>query len=178
MYIDLVLTKERFENLGFSRVLAVDVIKPKIRKDIFKIKKNGLVIVEGGRFNREILSNRKVDVLLSPEKGIKKDSLHYRNSGLNHVLCNLARKNNIAIGISFNEILNSKKRDKLLGRIMQNIRLCRKYKVRMLLASFATNKYEMRLANDLISFAVCIGMHPKEAKGALSLANEFCKEHP
>ena len=57
---------------------------------------------------------------------------------------------------------------------MQNIRLCRKYKVKMVLASFATDKFEMRDARDLISFGVCLGMNPGEAKKALN----FSKRKP
>ena len=51
-----------------------------------------------------------------------------------------------------------------MGRIMQNIRLCRKYNVSMVFASFAEAKWEMRSAKDLMSFAVLLGMTPKEAK--------------
>lgn len=142
---------EKF-NLGFSKVYSC--------KDFN--------LAYGKENNRKLLENKKLDILVSPEKTRKKDFIHHRNSGLNHVLCKLAKKNNIAIGISFNDILKSKERDKLIGRIMQNIRLCRKYKVKMVLASFATNKFEMRDAHDLMSFGICLGMNPGEAKKALN----------
>lgn len=103
-------------------------------------------------------------------EGIAKyDSLHSRHSGLNHILCRLAEKNNIALGVSFSQLLNSSppKRPEILGRAMQNIRLARKYKMKIKLASFARNPYEMRACNDLLSLGTVLGMHPSEAKMAL-----------
>ena len=38
----------------------------------------------------------------------------------------------------------------------------------MIIASFATNPYEMRGAKELESLGVALGMHPKEAKEALN----------
>ncbi|MBI2672841.1 hypothetical protein HYX19_01135 [Candidatus Woesearchaeota archaeon] len=118
-----------------------------------------------------------MDILLSPEKGVKEDFLNARNSGLNQVLLGLAKKNHISIGINFNEILKSRgvERAKLLGRIAQNIALCRKYHVEIVLGSFASDEFEMRAPKDLISFLITIGMHPKEAKEALIYSNEFLR---
>ena len=133
------------ENFGFSKVYTIKIIRIKKANELKKLD-NELNIVEGGMFNRKILENRKVDVLVSPEKIAKNDYLHYRNSGLNHVLCKLAKKNNIAIGLNFNDVLHSKgeERARLLGRMMQNVRLCRKYRIMMIFASFARNFYDMR----------------------------------
>ena len=138
-------------------------------------KKADLVIIRGNEINRNILENKTVDVLLSPEYGIKKDSLHFRNSGLNQVLCTIAHKNNIAIGFSFSDILNSSQRSLVLGRMMQNVRLCRKFKVSMLIASFASNEYEFRSHDSLRAFGLVIGMSPDEVNKALSLASKIGK---
>ena len=128
-----------------------------------------VVIVKGGsdKVNRAALENKKVDILLSPESGKRTDFIHCRNSGLNQVLCALARKNEIAIGFNFCDILNSKERDKLMGRMMQNIRLCRKFKVNMLFDCFTDNEWEKREKKDLFAFAQILGMSPGEAKKAL-----------
>jgi len=166
MLIDLVQTKNTI-NLGFDKLIQVKIHKITSRNQIQKIKEK-IVIIEGGKLNREILESKKPHILLSPEKYSKQDSLHQRISGLNHILCKLARKNKVAIGINFNDILYSKDRTKLLGKIMQNIRLCRKYKVRIVLATFAKNKYEFRAPNDLIAFAQSLGMTSKQAKDSLN----------
>lgn len=133
-------------------------------KEINKAK--GLVIVEGGddKINRAVLENKKVDILLSPEKEKERDFTHYRNSGLNQVLCRLAKKNDIAIGFNLNDVLNAKEKYNILGRMMQNVRLCRKYKVKMVIIDFK----EERSKEELRSFGISLGMTPGESKKAVS----------
>tara|TARA_Y100000310_G_scaffold345665_1_gene467969 strand:- start:25741 stop:26310 length:570 start_codon:yes stop_codon:yes gene_type:complete len=174
--MDLVLCKDRFENLGFSKVYNIKINKITNESQLRKLNGN-LIVIEGGKLNREILSKKNVDILLSPEKDRKEDFLHHRNSGLNHILCKIAHKNKIAIGFSFNEILKSKEieRAKILGRMKQNIKLCRKYKVNMVVGSFANNKYEMRSLNDLKSFSRVLGMNTLEVKKAFSLIKDVFK---
>lgn len=151
--IDIVIGKEKdFElgkKLGFSKVISIDerFVKNPDRREFEKRK----------------------DIVAYNLEDQKRDFIHYRNSGLNQVLCKLAKKNNIAIAFNFNLILNSEGmlRSQLLGRMMQNIKFCRKYKVNMVIGSFASKPEEMRSAHDLISFGISIGMHPKEAKESL-----------
>jgi len=87
-------------------------------------KKETLVVLQGGNdeSNRDAVSSKYVDILLDPHLGQRKDFMHQRNSGLNHVLCTLAREHHVAIGFSFSRILHSTQRAKDMGRIMQNIR--------------------------------------------------------
>jgi RNase P/RNase MRP subunit p30 len=130
-------------------VRIIDVPLSKLANEIKK--EEGRVIVLGGdeKINRKTLENKKVDILLSPERNNKEDSLHYRKSGLNQVLCKLARQNDVAVGFDFSRLLNSegRKRRKILGRMMFNYKLCRKYKVRMVFSTFAKDKFELR-SND------------------------------
>ena len=125
-------------------------------------------IAYGDKNNRKLVEDKKLDILLSPERETRSGNLIVIDSGLNQVICNIARKNNVTIGISFIDILKSKNRPILLARIMQNIRLCRKYRVKMVMASFATNKYEMRDARDLYNLCLVLGMNEREAKEALN----------
>lgn len=113
-------------------------------------------------FNRKILETKKNCILIGIEKNKSKDFMKYRNSGLNQVLCKLAKKNNNAIGISFNDILNSENRIDLLGRIIFNIKLCRKYKVKIILCNSTKNEKEIRNEKDLRAFALTLGISPKE----------------
>ena len=96
--------------------------------------------------NRAALENKKVDILLSPEKNDREDSFHYRKSGLNQVLCKLAKQNNVAIGFDFSNLINTlgRERARILGRMFFNYKLCRKYKVKMVFSSFSNNKFEQR----------------------------------
>ena len=129
-------------------------------------------IAIGSKDNRKLAEDKKLDILLSPELDSKGSSLVSRDSGLNEVICKIARKNNVAIGFSFSSILRSRDRVSLLASISQNIKLCRKYKVRMVMASFAKDKYEMRHARDLLNFCLVLGMNVKEAKEALNFSKK------
>ena len=52
---------------------------------------------------------------------------------------------------------------------MQNVSLCRKYEVKMKLASFAKSPYQMRAKKEIESFGYFLGMHHDEIKKALEL---------
>ncbi|MDP1694611.1 MAG: RNase P subunit p30 family protein [Candidatus Woesearchaeota archaeon] len=155
--IDIIYCSPR-ENLGFHKILHVKTFN----------------IVEGisEEKNRKAVENKQVDILLAPERIGRKDRLNQRDSGVNDILCKFARDNDVAIGFSFADLLNSKFRAVLLGRMMQNVRLCRKYKVRMVLASFAKDPWEMRTAYDLLAFGQVLGMTPKEATIALNFTKK------
>ena len=130
--------------------------------------KGSMNIVKGysERTNRAAVSNKKVDILLSPEKNIKKDFMHSRNSGLNQVMCKLAKKNNVAIGFNFQDVLNSKgkNRNDILGRMMLNVKLCRKYKVKMYIVNITKKWYEKRSEKELKEFGLFLGMQPGKVK--------------
>ncbi len=105
------------------------------RKQIQKQKKDfpdKLVVVQAQspEYNRKILENPDVDILLSPELHNRKNYLKQRDSGLNEVLCKLARQNNIKIGINLDKIkrLDKKQKAIVLAKIRQNIQLCKKTK--------------------------------------------------
>ena len=61
-------------------------------------------------------------------------------------------QNNITLAFSFNLILNSNTKSKILGRIKQNLKLANKYKIKTLVASFANKPHQMRAYKDLSSF--------------------------
>jgi len=160
------------KELGFEKICAIGedgeavLITAGNKNELFRKaklekEKGKIVIFEGSsdEMNRNALECKSIDILLSPEKMIKKDGMHSRNSGLNHVLCKLATQNNISIGINFSELLNLEnvERAKRIGRIIQNAMLCRKFKTKMFIASFARNPREMRDAYDLNSLLTVLG---------------------
>lgn len=139
-------------------------------KNISKAKKlSKIVIYKSTGNDRHAIEKSKANAVFGLETIAIRDSMHHRNSGLNHVLCKLANKNNIMICFSFSSILNTdgRIRSQILGRLMQNIRLCRKYKVKTVIASFAEKPYDMRPCPDLKSVFISLGMHPKEASDSL-----------
>ena len=156
-----------------------DIVRCKINEDCSdKAKELGfskllnLKVKEGGSEdqNRKYTSDKQNDVLMNPELKSIGDKVHYRKSGLNQVLAKLAKQNDVAIGFGFSFILNLEgvQLGQMIGRMKQNVRICRKSKTKMVVCSYANNVKEMRGAKDLLAFANVIGMTPGEAKQALN----------
>ena len=131
---------------------------------------NEFSIGKGGTYdkNLSLVENRKTDIILNVENVPNNDKTHYRNSGLNHQICELAKQHKIAVAFSFSNLLNAKNVARTIGRMRQNVRLCRKYKIKMVLASFAENAFEMRHAKDLMAFGRVLGMTGSEVNKAMS----------
>ncbi|MBW2971022.1 hypothetical protein KY320_02575 [Candidatus Woesearchaeota archaeon] len=139
-------------------------------KEVNKLRKQAdLILVKSSKQDRYTFERAKPDLIYNLELAFKEDSLHYKKSGLNQVLCNLANKNRIMVAISLSEILftTQEQRAKLLARYSSNIKLCRKYQVEMCIASFAKSEWELRSPHDLMSLGITLGMHPSEAKSSL-----------
>ena len=131
-------------------------------KDIRKAKKKSdYIFVKNCKNIRGFIECNKNVIFFDCESDFKKDFIHQRRSGLNHVICKIATKNNNKIGFSFNDLLKSEgsKRSIIFGRIKSNIKLCNKYKTPIVLGSFAYDPYEMRPKNDLISFFSTLGLN-------------------
>lgn len=148
--IDIIRFSDQLFDLGFSKVYHVNEFR-----------------ISSGK-PRAIIEQGNYDIIVSVEKHGIKTSLKHIDSGLDYVICKLAHQKKVAIAFSFYDMLNSRNKVEHISKVIQNIRLCRKYKVQMVLASFAKNKYEMRNAYDLYSLALSLGMTAKEAKSALN----------
>jgi len=105
--------------------------------------------------NRKVLEKEDIDVLLLNQAG-KKDSQKQRNSGFNHIMAKLAKKKNIVIGINLDEIIKSSEKEKavILARVIQNIRICNKNKLKMKFIY----KNQKRNLYDLKSLGLILGM--------------------
>ena len=146
--------------LGFSSVKFLDAdfvaLKAKTKKDVLKeiqhAKQKKLKTIykaDSEDMLRFMLEKTDVDVVYGMENIHPKDSTHFVRGGLDQVLCTLAAVKGKTLAFSFSEVLHSVHKGKLLGRIMFNLKLCKKYKVPIKLASFALSKEEMRSAKDL-----------------------------
>ncbi len=136
-----------------------------VRKEIQKLKKENkkvVVLAQDSEFNRKIVEMSEVDILLSPELHDRNDKLKERDSGLNEILCRLAAKNQIKIGIDINKIKKLKDKDKakVLARVSQNIMLCKKTKCDFVLVGSYDKK-------DAFSLLLTLGASTKQAKEAL-----------
>ncbi len=113
------------------------------------------VIVKSGEDDRFALEKSKPDFMFGFEFAGRKDFMHQRASGLNQVLCKIAKKNDVKILFPFSDLLKQLPENKsvVIGRLIQNIKLCKKYGVSLSICSFAKNTFEMRKQKDLESFA-------------------------
>jgi len=141
------------------------------KKDIFELKKlKKMTLVRSEREDdRWMIEKARPSMIYGFELEKSKDGMHQRNSGLNEVYCKIMRENEVIYGINYSALFGMSSNSSALvkGRMMQNIRLARKYKIKVKIASFATNPYHMRSEHDIESFFTAIGMHAKEAKDAL-----------
>ena len=148
--------------------------RAELRNKIMNAKKLGKAIAvlgDNDDVNR-FAAESKINLFLSPEFIRRTDFPDYRNSGLNQVLCKKAKENNVAIAFNFSDILNLKGevRALRLGRMMQNVKLCRKFKVTMVIATFANEESELRTPKELMDFGISIGMTAEDSRKALNWA--------
>jgi RNase P/RNase MRP subunit p30 len=122
---------------------------------------------------RHIIEKTRPDILFNLEFHKKRDFLHHRASGLNHILADIAKQKNVAIGFNFSVILKAKPHERAIyiGRLMQNIRFARKFKFTTVIASFAEDTWHLRSEHELVSFFMSLGMTAIEAKKSLNLIN-------
>jgi RNase P/RNase MRP subunit p30 len=139
-------------------------------RNVFKIKDKSFIAVRSSQKNRDIIEKSKANLLFGLEEYSKKDFMHQRGSGLDHVMSKLAHDKKVRIAFSLGLIFNSENKHTILGRMMQNIRLCRKYKVKTSIASFARSPYEMKSPKDIGILFRILGMAENEVKDSLTWA--------
>ncbi len=135
------------------------------RKQIQLLKKSGKEIVvqsQDDEFNRKIFENKDVDIITGLEFD-RKDFLKQRNSGLNEILCKLAKENNIKIGIDISKIIKLDKLEKarVLARVRQNIFLCSKIGCKMIVLN--NHNYGNQ---EVMSFFISLGGNTKQGEEA------------
>ena len=155
------------EKLGFKEIIFLykDIsMKPaKIKSTKINVLTAGLVVnakeVDKAAKNfdfvfasaqRNFFEHKKIKYLVNAESSEKTDFLYQRRAGLDDIMCRTAKeKGKIVV---FNVGLAKEDRY-VLPRMMQNAKLCRKHKVKTLVATLATKPLEMRAPKDLDGFA-------------------------
>ena len=154
--------------LGFTKVNFIDsnfvILKGKTQKELLKEiesardkKLKTVFRADSEEILRFALEKNGVDIIYGMESINPKDSLHFVRGALDQILCNIAAEKEKILAFSFAEILNSHDRAKVLARIMFNVKLCKKYKVPVMLCSFASSREEMRSAKDLQALGRVLG---------------------
>ncbi len=97
----------------------------KLKNIIKKEKEIKIFYSEDDELNRKVIEKLPIKVLsISLEN--RKDFLKQKNSGLNQVLAKIMKKKEIRLGIFIDELVESREKEKILGRLKQNIFLCKK----------------------------------------------------
>jgi len=136
-----------------------------VRKEILRLKKDGKEVVvraQDDDFNRKIIESKDVNMIVGLESRGERDYMKQRNSGLNEVLCKLAKQNDIEIGVEIDKIgkLGKVEKARVLSRVSQNIRLCKRTgaKVVLLCDSCKLSK------QDIMSFFTVLGGSTEQGK--------------
>ena len=142
--------------------IAIIITDPSQTKKASKLA--DLVIAIPSKQNlRVFIEKVQCDLIINLETLEQKDPLHFRASGLNQVLAKILAKKEKFLCIN-RSTLNTKQKSILFGRIAQNIMLCKKYRVPVIMASFAASPLEMLYFHDVISFFNLFQLNPKETK--------------
>jgi RNase P/RNase MRP subunit p30 len=151
-------------------------VMPKSAGDLKKAAKmwlsaDFLAVINPGELARLAVSNPRFDAVFRVPFVYGRDSFEYRHSNFNVVLANLAAKDKVSYGLDFSYFLENSGNSlaKLLGREMQNVRLCRR-KTRILMASMAQNAWQLRLPENLAAVARVLGLNHGQARDAISSA--------
>ncbi len=128
-----------------------------------------LIIKESKGDDRDTIEAGGFQLLYDIEKKQKHDSMHQRQSGLNHIYCNIMVKKKIGLAFPFETILGLEvsRRGVILGRMRQNFGLCEKYGVDTAIVSMATNPYHLRSPHDLQRTYLAFGMNTSQAKRSI-----------
>jgi ribonuclease P/MRP protein subunit RPP1 len=173
---------EKYKNLLKSFKTHMDVsfgykIETENPKNVVKIaksvrKKVEIILVHGGKLdiNRVACETPEIDILTHPELG-------RQDGGIDYVMANLAKENNVAIEFNFRNLLLSykKRRAEIFSYMLENAKIVKKVKAPFVITSGALEAYDLRSPYDLLSFAKTLGFSQKDAK--LALSNNIIEEN-
>jgi len=161
MFIDVCYPNNNEEEyIELAKKLSTDALFFIYEKNIKSISKPTFKIYSGLRGDFPyacFLYNKRTYFILDGDKRI------------NHVLIKELKP--CWVGISFNKLIN-KQMTKSIENISLAIRLCKKYKVNLFIASFAKTPHELRSKKELLSLAECAGMDKNNIVKALELLDK------
>jgi RNase P/RNase MRP subunit p30 len=131
------------------------------------------LIIADGRTNedcRRASECWEVDLIVNPELNEARDMLDQWNSGLDNIITSYMAEREIGYCINIDNILKSKgiRRTRLVGRIRQNLKLARKYKVKTILSCGFDSGWYARSPIDLIQFGKTFGLTNVDARDSVT----------
>ena len=174
IYLKRIKSKSEISNSDNCDGFLIDSSEKEARQIISSLKDKKIKCKIGfiggdDALNRRAVESLKINYLVSPERGVKIDSLKQRDSGLNHVIAKLSKEKEISIIIDMNEIrrLEGKERALRLEKIIQNIKICRKAFCNIKIASMAETKKDLISEKERMSIGVSLGMSSIQSSEAV-----------
>lgn len=130
-----------------TKVKLIKGLLIKENKDLNKLNQKSEFIISQNP-TRDMVENKKITHYFDSEDQKKADFIHHRNSGVNQVHAKLMHDKEKKYCFSYSLLLNSLRKDQLIGRFSQNKRLLNKYKVGIKVYSFARKPYELRAKHE------------------------------
>ncbi len=157
-------------------VIKPSVLDSKLVNFVNTLRSKGKIVIGKGIMNKVtcfFLERTAIDILMDPHSSevVKRyDYLHHFNSGLNHVLVDIAKKKGIAFFFSLNFIKSSNivVIAKEIGRINQNIFLCRKRRVPFILDFIVGDKNDIYDSRELRAIYSFFNISTTEMSNSLS----------
>ena len=142
-----------------------------IRKIVRKFrKKSSCISVIGGdlKVNRAVVENIQIDILSRPY-------LKRYDAGINQVLAKEAVQNNVAIELSFNDILKSylTHRSKILSNFNDIYTLYRKFDFPLILSSGSKSVFDIKTPHDFKAFFIQSGLNESEVDKSFMTASDI-----
>ncbi|MEK6920756.1 MAG: hypothetical protein AABX82_02645 [Nanoarchaeota archaeon] len=102
-----------------------------------------------------VIEHIKNVILYGFELQDRRDFMHHRNSGINHIVAKQIKEKGIVYGFPISILFHAPAdmQATLLGRLRQSINILRKYKVDIILASFSSDPMDMRNGKDVWGLA-------------------------
>ena len=140
----------------YSGVNVIPTSVNEMKEIVNKVReKVNLVVVSGSDYsvNRAACDDSRIDTLMHPELGRP-------DSGLDEPSLEAATQNNVAIGISFREILFNfrKPRAYILNHIAKNLMLCDHFRTPIVVCSCAQSVWGMRNPREFVSLVNVLGL--------------------
>ena len=140
----------------YSGVNIIPTSVNEMKEIVNKVReKVSLVVVSGSDYsvNRAACDDSRIDILMHPELGRP-------DSGLDEPSLEAATQNNVAIGISFREILFNfrKPRAYILNHIAKNLMLCDHFRTPIVVCSCAQSVWGMRNPREFVSLVNVLGL--------------------
>lgn len=136
-----------------SIIVKTALLAPPKEGYYLKQKYQLLVIKANQDTDRWVVEHVKPWLLYGFEDVEKKDFMHHRNSGIDHILAAQMAQHGVSYGFSISCLIHAtpEQRVVLLGRMRQNIFILKKAKVPMLLVTLTSDPMDMRNEKDVRS---------------------------